>query len=82
MKILLDEAELRVMKNISDKVGKITIDQDGYIDKDELIGILWDLNDAYDDLEDRYREFEMDVQDNYKQITQAEQYGISDREFI
>ena len=82
MKILLDEAEYRVMKQIEKKVGTIKIDELGYIDKDELIGVLWDLNDAYDDLEDRFIEFEQDVQDNYKQISQAEQYDVSDRDFI
>ena len=82
MKILLDEAEFRVMKQIEKKVGAIKIDELGYIDKDELIGVLWDLNDAYDDLEDRFVEFEQDVQDNYKQVSQAEQYDVSDRDFI
>jgi len=82
MKILLDEAEYRVIKQIEKKIGKINIDELGYIEKDELIGALWDLNDAYDELEDKFITFEQDVQDNYKQVSQAEQYDVSDRDFI
>lgn len=66
MKILLDETDLRLMARIKDIIGKISIDTDGYIEKDELLGVLWDLTDAYDDETYKVEELELKIEENYK----------------
>lgn len=66
MKILLDETDLRLMTRIKDIIGKISIDTDGYIEKDELLGVLWDLTDAYDDAIYKIEELDTKIQEEYK----------------
>lgn len=66
MKILLDETDLRLMARIKDIVGKISIDTDGYIEKDELLGVLWDLTDAFDNAIYKIEELETKIQEEYK----------------
>lgn len=51
MKILLSEADLRLIERLKKVVGNIKVDPDGYIELDELLGILWDMEDEYGNVE-------------------------------
>lgn len=48
MKILLSDVDLRFIERLKKVVGEIKVDCDGYIAIDELIGVIWDLKDEYD----------------------------------
>lgn len=48
MKILLSDVDLRLIERLKKVVGNIKVDPDGYIEIDELLGVLWDLKDEYD----------------------------------
>lgn len=81
----LDDYDLREIKHSQEIIGKckvITIGDDNYIEIEELLGIIENLNYEIERVTDKFIEFENDVRDNYKQISQAEQYGISDKDFI
>lgn len=67
-------------KEILDKIEKITHSRYIYdkenIFKDELMNALTDLLSHYEYLEETFRKFEQEVQDNYKAIAKEEQiYG-------
>ena len=81
----LDDYDIREIKHSENIIGKcklITIGDDTYIEPSELLGIIENLNYEVERVSDKFIEFEQNVHDNYKQISQAEQYGISDRDFI
>ena len=81
----LDDYDLREIKHSEEIIGRckvITIGDDNYIEIEELLGIIENLNYEIERVTDKFIEFENDVRDNYKQISQAEQYGISDKDFI
>lgn len=83
MKYKLDERDIRVIKAIDKKFCWNTkIDEDGYVEVETLVSLIYDLKDEYDNIEDEFVEFDQNVQDNYRPIPLAEQYGISDRDFI
>lgn len=48
----------------------------------ELLNLIDELNYELDNLKDEYNNFKDEVEENYKPISQSEQYGISDRDFI
>lgn len=48
---------------------------------DDLIGCIEDLSGEVDDWKMKYEELYNDLQDNYRPISQAEQYEVSDRNF-
>lgn len=79
----LDQADLEILE----KAGKKTMtnywenvkwfnpkELDGYIDGDELIGIIEDLICEIDHLEEKAEDREQEIQDNYRRITPAEMY--------
>lgn len=85
MLIKLTEYDLKEIKRMEEVIGKckvIPVGDDKYIEADELLGMIEDLNYEYNNLQDKFLEFEADVQDNYKRVSQAEQYGISNRDFM
>lgn len=49
---------------------------------EELIDLCESLYERVEDLEEEIRDIENDIEDNYIPISKAEQYGISDRDFI
>lgn len=48
----------------------------------ELLDLIDNLNYELDNLKDEYNNFKDEVEENYRQISQSEQYGVSDRDFI
>lgn len=48
----------------------------------ELLDLIDNLNYELDNLKDEYNNFKDEVEENYRPISQSEQYGISDRDFI
>jgi len=53
-----------------------------FISIDELIGVIEDLDSEVDDLKYKIEQMEQDIEDNYKPISKAEQYDVSDCDFI
>ena len=49
---------------------------------EELIGLIEDIDDDLEALQEKYDDVEQDLHDNYKPISHAEMYGISDCDFI
>lgn len=48
----------------------------------ELIAIIEDIDSDKERLEEELEDLKQDIEDNYKQITPEEMYGISDKDFI
>jgi len=58
-----------------------------YFDKDlisieDLIDVIEDLDDEITDCKEKYEDLKRDLEDNYKPISKAEQYEVSDKDFI
>ena len=53
-----------------------------FISLEEFISDYEDLIDDKEHLEEELNELKQDIEDNYKPISKAEQYGISDRDFM
>lgn len=79
--------------DIIEKASKITLtDYDikwfdaeninGYIETESLISIIDDLIYEFDNLQEKIEDMEQDIRDNYRPIPVAEQYGVSDKDFI
>lgn len=49
---------------------------------EEIINILEDMESEIYSIQEEYKSFKEQIEDNYKPIPVAEQYGISDRDFI
>lgn len=49
---------------------------------EELVNAMNDLISDKEELENKIKDMEQDIEDNYKPIPVAEQCGISDRDFI
>lgn len=49
---------------------------------EEIIQILEDMESEICSMQDEYNSLKEQIEDNYKSIPVAEQYGISDRDFI
>ena len=74
-KIRLNDANIRLLERISDITGVETgIDKDGWIDVDYLFSALDDLEDCYEDLDDKFRDYIQDVDDNFKRKSLKESY--------
>lgn len=48
---------------------------------DDLISCIEDLDSEVEDWKMKYEELQNDLEDNYRPISQAEQYEVSDRNF-
>lgn len=48
---------------------------------DDLISCIEDLDSEVEDWKIKYEELQNDLEDNYRPISQAEQYEVSDRDF-
>lgn len=53
-----------------------------FIPVEMLMAAIEDLLIEVDRLEEKYKDFEQEVEDNYKPYTKEELYGVSDRDFI
>lgn len=49
---------------------------------DDLIDCIEDLSSEVEDLEIKIEELERDIEENYRPISKAEQYDVSDCDFI
>lgn len=49
---------------------------------EELLNLCEELQYEIDRLEEKVEDLEQDIEDNYRPISKAEQYGISDSDFI
>ena len=78
----LIEPELKTVK----KVEEITFGdyrRDGkYVPVEELFSMIEDLLIELDRAEEKYKDLEEQLRENYRPISIAEQYGISERDFI
>lgn len=77
---------LEIEEELKTKIENTTgIDYDfkgNFLPSESITSIFEDLISEIDRLEEKYSDLEKDVEDNYKPISVAEQYGISDRDFI
>lgn len=55
---------------------------DGYIEPNNVISMIDDLVHEISRLNEKIKDREQDIKDNYRRISVAEQVGISDRDFI
>ena len=71
-------------ERIVEKASKITGTkyETDYWDCPVLLMALEDMIRAFKILENEYKEYQKEVEDNFKQIDVAEQYDINDRDFI
>lgn len=85
MLIELDEFDTRMFKKANEIIGKVkTIDIDGktYVNYEELTNIIDYLIGEYENIETKFKDYVRNVDDNFRQISQAEQFDISDKDFI
>lgn len=52
------------------------------MNEDDLIDLLEEVVSEYEHLQDKYDDLEQQIEENYRPIPVAEQYGISDKDFI
>ena len=67
------------------KIGKcktIPVGEDTYIEVEELMGMIEDLNYEYDHLEEEYKDLQNDLESNYKPIPPSDMYEVYDHDFI
>lgn len=75
MKIQLSEVDQRVIERVCNIILEETgIDNEGWIEVDDLLAILDSLEDSYKDLEDEYNEYKENVKDNYKPVGAGDNY--------
>lgn len=48
---------------------------------DDMLNVIEDLDGEVEDWKMKYEELQNDLEDNYRPISQAEQYEVSDRDF-
>lgn len=79
---LLNEKELKIFKEIEEK--KITNYEieNNLLPLENVMGIVEDLLSEINSLGEKLEDLENDVRENYRPIPVAEQYGISDEDFI
>lgn len=74
--------ELDKTDKIIGKTKREVIDDTQYIEVEELLGIIENLNYEVERLEDEISELRQDIEDNYIQRKLEDDYSISDRDFI
>lgn len=85
MLYLLDDYWVRELDKADKIIGKTKreiIGDKQYIEVEELLGIIENLDYEVERLEDELRDLRQDVEDNYERRSLAEDYCISDRDFI
>ena len=79
---LLDEKELKIFKEIEEKTITNYEIENNLLPLENVIGIVEDLLSEINSLNEKLEDLENDVRENYIPIPVAEQYGISDEDFI
>lgn len=75
MKIQLSEIDQRVIERVCKIILESPgIDEEGWIEVEDLLAILDSLEDSYRDLEDEYNEYKENIKDNYKPIGEGDNY--------
>lgn len=74
--------ELDKTDKIIGKTKREVIDDTQYIEVEELLGMIENLNYEVERLEDEIRDLHQDIEDNYIQRKLEDDYCISDRDFI
>jgi len=73
----LSENDFNILQRISDKrsikIDIKDIDDEYYISTDELLNLVCELDDNVDSEQERYRDLEQEIQDNYKPIPMEQQ---------
>lgn len=87
MLIKLEEYDLREIESMEKKIGKCKVlkfGDESYIEVDELMGMIEDLNYECDKLKEEKEDLERDLEDNYvpRYKDKYEEYGVSPRDFI
>lgn len=85
MLLEIDEATERAINETQQYIGRtkfIELNDKKFVSTNDLISIIEDLNAELSRQIEKIEEYDRDIQDNYKPISKAEQYEISDKEFI
>lgn len=67
MKIKLKEYEVRLMQRIGKIIGKVEVDDDDYIKVDDLIDVIYDLEEKYDEIYDKLEEYDNRAQETWRE---------------
>lgn len=70
----------KILNNIQEKLDT-TFDVET-LDETEIEGILEELVNTINSLEEKIKHLEQDIEDNYRPISYAEQIGYNERDFI
>ena len=74
--------ELDIREDIKKEIERIVGFKYSYITADDAVDILSELVWEIERLETELNELRQDIEENYRPISLAEQYGISDKDFI
>jgi hypothetical protein len=73
----ISENDFDILQRISNKrsikIDIKDIDNEYYISTDELLNLICELDDSIDEEQERYRDLEQEIQDNYKPIPMEQQ---------
>lgn len=81
----LDDYDMKTLDSCDNIIGKCKRTWVGdyqYIDGEELLGCIEELIYEYERVKEELEDTKQDMEDNYRPISRAEQYEISDRDFI
>lgn len=84
MLIEVDEATERAINETQQYIGRtkyIELNDKKFVSTNDLISIIEDLNAELSRQIEKFEEFDKDVQENYRQISQAEQYSIREEDY-
>lgn len=77
-----DEIDMETIKK-AEELTMTDYDIEGdFIKPEYLIELIEDLLIELDRANEKYEDLEKEIEDNYKPISVAEQYGIRDKDFI
>ena len=79
---LLNEKELKIFKEIEEKTNTNYEIENNLLPLENVMGIVEYLLSEINSLNKKLEDLENDIRENYKPIPVAEQYGISDEDFI
>lgn len=79
---LLNEKELKIFKEIEEETNTSYEIENNLLPLENVMGIVEDLLSEINSLNEKLEDLENDVRENYRPIPVAEQYGISDEDFI
>lgn len=73
----LSENDFNILQRISNKrsikIDIKDIDNEFWISTDELLNLICELDDSIDEEQERYRDLEQEVEDNYRPIPMEQQ---------